>query len=313
MLKKSAIKRIMLASIALVMVFFALYIFPQKEVTLPTKVTYSKGPVSGIYLKDKNDYVVRTEIYTVNQNNDENKALELINALIDSSSQNEYIPDGFKTYLNKNTKVLNVSLKDKILTINFNNSLLDVEKDNEIKVIEQIVYTLTELNTIEKVEILINGENLTYLKKSNIKLDKYLDRNIGINHSVSLSSIKGSKTVTVYFLGKNDDFNYYIPITYTLNNDKEKIEIIINELSASENIDSNLYTYITAGAELLDYEILENEVMLEFNNVIFNSFNKINEEVIYGIGLSIYDTYDIETTTFKNLNGSLTTFNIKNS
>ena len=106
--------------------------------------------------------------------------------------------------------------------------------------------------------------------------------------------------ITTYFINSYNDITYYIPITFTVNSESEKIEVIINELLGKDYIDDNLSTYITAGTELKNYEILENEVNLEFNNSIFNGFNEIDEEVMYGITYSVKDTYNVDTVRINN-------------
>ena len=77
------------------------------------------------------------------------------------------------------------------------------------------------------------------------------------------------------------------------------MEIIIEKLKSSPTYQTNLVSYLSASAELLNYEILENSVSLSFNNqVLALDENKIIEEVKYAIALSIRDTYSINETIF---------------
>ena len=67
--------------------------------------------------------------------------------------------DKLKGIIPENTKLLNSSLEGECLTLDFSNELLncDKEKDKD-NLINSIVNTVTELNEVNKVKILINGQ-----------------------------------------------------------------------------------------------------------------------------------------------------------
>ena len=291
MLKMSSIRRIIIASFALIIVIVSLYLFPKKELNTLHKNGYKRVLTSSIYLIDKNDYVARTNI-NIDSKSKEGIAIELINALINGSSKNKYLPDGFKSYIPVETKINKISINGDLIIIDFNEKILNI-KTNEEKMIESIVYTLTEIDGINRVQILINGEVLTKLPISGKHLPSILDRSIGINKLVKTNSFKHTQDVTTYFINTSASNTYYIPVTIITDDPREKIEIIIKELESKDNIDSNLSTYISAGTVLENYHILENEFNMEFNSLIFNGLNDISEEVIYGLALSIKDNYDI--------------------
>lgn len=291
MLKMSSIRRIIIASFALIIVIVSLYLFPKKELNTLHKNGYKRVLTSSIYLIDKNDYVARTNI-NVDSKSKEGIAIELINALINGSSKNKYLPDGFKSYIPVGTKINKISINGDLIVMDFNEKILNI-KTNEEKMIESIVYTLTEIDGINRVQILINGEVLTKLPISGKHLPSILDRSIGINKLVKTNSFKHTQDVTTYFINTSASNTYYIPVTIITDDPREKIEIIIKELESKDNIDSNLSTYISAGTVLENYHILENEFNMEFNSLIFNGLNDISEEVIYGLALSIKDNYDI--------------------
>ena len=291
MLKMSSIRRIIIASFALIIVIVSLYLFPKKELNTLHKNGYKRVLTSSIYLIDKNDYVARTNI-NIDSKSKEGIAIELINALINGSSKNKYLPDGFKSYIPVETKINKISINGDLIIIDFNEKILNI-KTNEEKMIESIVYTLTEIDGINRVQILINGEILTKLPISGKHLPSILDRSIGINKLVKTNSFKHTQDVTTYFINTSANNTYYIPVTIITDDPREKIEIIIKELESKDNIDSNLSTYISAGTVLENYHILENEFNMEFNSLIFNGLNDISEEVIYGLALSIKDNYDI--------------------
>lgn len=298
---KSAIRRIMVSTIALIIVTI-LYFFPDNSnlTNINTSIDYVNVNKSPIYLINKNDYVVRTTMALKNEDTLE-RAKELISALTMGSEKSEYIPKNFKQIIPENTKVLDISLNDGLLKINFSKEFLGRNANNEEKMIEAIVYTLTEIEDIKEIMIFIEGKKLEELPQSKIKLPNTLNRSFGINKVYDITNIKNLTKTTIYYIGKEEDLMYYIPVTKVDNNDNNKIEIIIEELKSSPIYQTNLISYLASSVELLNYEALENQIILSFNNSIFDDFNSknIQEEVKYSIALSMKDTLNIDDVVFK--------------
>ena len=106
---------------------------------------------------------------------------------------------------------------------------------------------------------------------------------------------------TVYYIGKNnDDDFYYVPVTKVSNSEKDKVKVIIDELTSGPVYEDNLMSFMNLNAKLLDYELKENNMYLTFNNNILNNLEEksILEEVIYTISLSIADNFDVNEVIF---------------
>ena len=106
---------------------------------------------------------------------------------------------------------------------------------------------------------------------------------------------------TIYYVNNINDESYYTPVTKYINNDKQdKVKIIIDELSTSISYETNLMSYLDTNVKLLDYEIIDDKIKLNFNNLILSDItsNVILEEVIYTIALSISDNYNIDEVVF---------------
>lgn len=312
MIKKASIRRIIIASFAFLLVILTVHIFPKNEINIKSKTIYKKAQTKAIYLIDKNDYVARSTI-NIDSSDKEKIAEELITALINGSQKNKYLPEGFSSYISSEAIINNINIEGDIITIDFNDKLFDNNIIHEEKIIESIVYTLTEIDGINKVSLLINGNKLNKLPLSGKIIPDYLTREIGINHKSKINNFKETQDVTIYLKSTYNDYNYFVPVTFTTNSDKEKIEIIVKELTGSDFIDSNLSSYIAAGTILKNYQIIEDEISLDFNNIIFNGFNDIDEEVIYGIALSINDTYNIKNVNFIVEGQLVKTYSLKNS
>ena len=298
MIKNILKKKLIVSSIILLLVL-SLYLVPNnKNLNIEEKVEYVNYEIkkTEIYLLDKNNYLSRVMI-PINSDKNIDIASEAIEILKCNGKYKDKIPNNFKCVLNSKTKILDTEVKDNTLKIDFNEALLDT--DNEIKVIESIVYTLTYINNIDNIIIYINGELLTKLPKSNITLPTTLNRNIGINKKYELVSNTNIKKTTIYYTNTYDDFTYYVPVTLINNDSRDKIEIIIDELS-NKILSNNLNSYLNSDTKLINSNIENDTMYVNFNENILNDFNDNNilEEVIYTISLSINDNYEVNNVFF---------------
>ena len=297
MLKKSSIKRIMLATLALFLLLI-IYFFPTNP-QISESLSYIEKEEIPIFLVDNMEYIARTTIVK-DSNNTIDLIKEIIASLTINSAKSNYIREGFKAIIPENTQVLDLNLENNILTINFSKELLNITADNEEKMLEALIYSLTEIEEIEKIKILVEGEKLASLPNSHKKLPEYLDKNYGINKIYNLDSIKDTSKTTIYYLSKYNDYYYYVPVTKVSNENTEKAEIIINELKTTPIYHTNLISYLAASTNLTNYEILEDSISLSFDNHLLAGLDdeEILEEVKYAISLSIRDSYGINDVIF---------------
>lgn len=316
MLKRMSIKKIMVSTCAII-VLLIIYILPDnsREIKLKNnKIEYISNDIVGtIYLVDSNNYVARTSIPTCKCEGVD-IAKDLLEGLIIDGNKSDIIPNGFRSILPSGTSILNLELKDKTLTINFSKELLEVSPNEERKMIESIVYTLTSIKGIDKIKIQVDSSPLTKLPNSKEQLPEGLDKNYGINKTYDLVTTNNIISYTTYYVNKYNNNEYYVPVTKYINNkDNDIIKIIIKELSSSPIYETNLMSYLNAGAVLEDYELLDNNLKLNFNELLLNDINKKNllEEVIYTISLSMDNYYNnLETVSFYINNEEVYTVNI---
>ena len=305
MLKKFWIKKIIVSCSALFALFLLCLIPKHEENVLKDvkqEVEYTNIQVSKheIFLMDINGYLARTTI-SLNSENTIDQAKEILNTLIIGSSGESKIPNGFVGIIPADTKVSNIEFKDGVLKVNFSSDLLDVKEELEEKIIEAIVYNLTSINGVEKVIIFVDGNILSKLPKTGINLPSALDRSFGINKEYDIKSTKNLNEVTIYYINNYNNNEYYVPVTKYLNDDREKIQIIVDELAGTTTYNSNLMSYLNSNTKLLTISETFDKMDLVFNNYILDNMTDkdILEEVVYTIGLSVKDNYDVTELVFK--------------
>ena len=306
MLKRMILKKITITALTL-FILLLIYLMPTNKINnrnLDVKqnleYTYTND-LETIYLLDYNDYVARTFIKGCSCSSAVDKASDLLQGLIVEGKKSNIIPNGFKAIIPSGTRVLALNLDKGVLTIDFSKEILEINKKYEEKMLESLIYTLTSINGIDSVKILVEGEELKQLPNSNKQLPSLLDRDYGINKVYNLTGTNNIDSYTVFYVNEFNDNYYYVPVTKYINNDKlDKIKIIIEELTSNPVYESNLMSFLNVNTKLLDYEIKDDVIKLNFNNLILSDImgNSILEEVIYTISLSVSNELDVKEVIF---------------
>lgn len=314
MLKRSSLKKIGMCIFCL-LILLVLYLFPKHNDTksLTPKSSYVVTNVKDtIYLLDSNDFVARINV-SLNSKEPTDKALEIIEYMTENGKYASLIPNGFTAIVPSNAKVLGSELKDGNFKVNFSKDLFDIKPQHEMKLVEALIYSLTSIEDIKSITILLEGTILNKLPSSNEFLPNPLDRSFGINKKYNIDNLKGTSKTTMYYLSKYDDYYYYIPVTKVSNDNNEKIEIIIKELSSSPIYETSLMSYLNSETTLQNYEFLDKKLSIDFNNAILSDITKsdILEEVTYAINLSIKDNYDVDSVMYSVDNRKIASFDLK--
>lgn len=297
MLKRRALRKIIITTFSLLTVF-AICIIPNslnsKDNFLDTKIDLEYVNNLGtneIYLLGPNKYLVKTNVL-LETDNINTKIRSILDYL--TIQKSDKLPTGLSGIIPMNTKVNNVEIKESIVTIDFSKELLEVKEELEERLIEAITYSIINIDGVEAITIKVDGNLLTELPKTKKKLPELLNRNFGINKVFDIDNLNSIQKVTLYYLDKISNQNYYVPVTKYLNDDREKINIIIDNLSSNYIYESSLVSLLNQNTELINYEIEDEIMTLNFNNSIF-THDKILEEVTYTIKESVCSTYPVKS------------------
>lgn len=301
MLKKKALSKILVSTFA-VFVFLVVYLLPisfdskDRVLNIVPEVVYTTDlKTTPIYLLGSNHLLVKTNLL-IEGEDIITRAKNIIRSL--TVGQNKNLPDHLTGVLPENTKLVDISLQEKILALDFNKEIFQVTKDLEERMIEALVYSLTDLDGVEGITITLEKVLVTELPQSKTKIPEILTKQFGINKVYDIDSRENINKVVLYYIDENNP-EYYVPVTKYVNDDREKIQIIVDQLSSSYIFQSNLASVLKQDAELLNYEIDDNLMILDFNDCLFDSDEKILEEVIYTLAYSVFDNYDVNTILFQ--------------
>jgi len=300
MLKRKALRKIFVTTLT-AFILLVVYIIPTLDnrnvVEANMEVEYITGlGTNSIYLLDQNNLLVRTNILL-----DQTDKCEQVKLLLKNLKEgdNARFPTGLKAYLGENVKVKEVSYEDKIVTVNFSKEFLEIDADLEERIIEGISYSILDLEEVEGLKILVENKALTAYPNSKNPLPEVITKEIGINKKYDINSRNHINKVVLYYSENIDDHTYYVPVTKYTNNEKEKIEVIVEELSSKYIYEDNLMSFLHKNLQLLEFQEKDNMMILDFNQYLFDKEDKILEEVLYTLSYSVFDSYGVNCILYK--------------
>ena len=300
MIKTKAIRKIFTTTLSM---FIILCVFSLMTISLDDtlKVNLEINDISGVgngyvYLLSKNDYLVRKNIY-LDSDSDVLNIKKALSYLIESDN-NKYSSE-LMGVIPKDTKINEVICGDDLVTVDFSKEILNVSINHEKHMISSIVYTIMDLVDVDGVSILVDGELLRSYPNTGEVFGSVLNKSIGINNRYDITSRKDINRVILYYVDLIDKDIYYVPVTKYINDDRDKIKIIIEELTTSYIYEPNLMSFLDNKLKLVDYKEEGDVLFLNFNDYFFDSSNKVLEEVVYSIAYSVFDCYDVNMIMFE--------------
>ena len=300
MLKSRAIRKIFITTLSL-FIFLVVYSLPTLDNSYVLKTNLEIESTTGlatdnIYLLNDDGYLVKSRVLLEGPTL-EDRIAEVLDQL--TVRDENHFPKGLFPYIPKGTKVLNILHGEGKVTVDFSHEFLNMDVYTEKQIISGVVFSILDLGDVEEVIILVEGEVLREYPNTKEGLSSPLTKNIGINQEYNLTSRDDISKVVIYYLSKINDEVYYVPVTKYLNDSRDKIKIIIDELSTSYIYEPNLMSFLHSQVELLDYYEQENVLFLNFNQFLFDSDDKVLEEVLYSISYSVFDNYDVSMVMFE--------------
>lgn len=299
MLRTKALRKIFLTTLTL-FVLLTVFTITNSKTENVLKTNLEIEDIAGfktdvIYLLNDKGLLVKTKIL-LEGNTAEEKINKLLLNLTEGSSNS--FPEGLKKLIPKGTVVNNVMVGNNLVTVDFSKELLKVSSDMEKPMVTAIVYSILELGNYEGVSILVDGKVLDKYPNSLEEIPSVINKSIGINKNFSITSYNNINKVVIYYLENIDNNLYYVPVTKYVNDERDKIKIIVEELASSYIYESNLMSFLNSNVRLLDYKE-DNDIMyLNFNDYLFDGNDKILEEVLYSLAYSVFDNYNVSMVSF---------------
>lgn len=308
----ASLKKILLLSAALMLVtIFTGCGMISKEKMDPPSVEYSNSiqeeqstvteeegstVMTELYLMDKHGYIVPASLPLPDTESVAKQALEY---LVQEGPVTDLLPNGFQAVLPAETVVKSMDLSDGLATVDFSSELANYQAENEEAILQSIVWTLTQFDSVKNVAIRIDGEPLTEMPVAHLSLDRVLNREMGINNENSqVADIMNSHPVTVYFVGSHENSSYYVPVTRRVpNSSMDDAAVVVSELVKGPSPGTYLTSSLASDIALLNSSIADGVVTLNFNENVYSSSDGesklVSEDMMQALVLSLTEQQGI--------------------
>lgn len=225
-----------------------------------------------VYLLN-DDYFVEVGIFL-----DNISLKDKVKKIIEYLEESDENTSSFKGYIPNNIKINNIEIVDKTIYIDFSEELLNMKLSN----LKGLIKSLLNLKGINEVSIKVNNKDI----------DSYSGeiKDISLNVENKFKNRKDINKVEVFYYKKVNDELYSVPVTKYINDERDKLDIIIEELK--DNIPTNLISYYDINIK--EKEIKDTSLILEIDKMDEKSINQITN--------SIFSSTNIETVMFKENN-----------
>lgn len=219
---------------------------------------------------------------------EEGIAKSAINLLVDEPGTRENLAQvGLLPVLPNGTEVIGMSINEGLAKVNFNENFLSYNTEvEEETIVQSLVYTLTEFESIDKVQLLVDGKEISKLSfGTNVK--NPLERQ---NINLSLEIGEEEVPVTVYYkTTTNGEDSFYVPVTKPVNAIKPDIKTVLSSLIEGAPEGTGLYSELPAGVALNDVYVKNQVAYIDFSPEIENMpDNKDHQQsMIYELGLTL--------------------------
>lgn len=153
------------------------------------------------------------------------------------------LPD-LASVLSHDLQVNSAKLNEETLTIDFNNALLNLSKEDSLKFIEALTWTLCDYKGIEKLHFTSDGNEITNLPESYISLSANYGHNIGLNNFETVNAyLHKTSALVVYGNKQIDGQDFYVPVTKRIDTSElsvqDKVSLLLSQNSVSSLIKEN--------------------------------------------------------------------------
>lgn len=225
--------------------------------------------------------------------------------IIGSDLEKEMTQSDLSGVLPEGTEIMGMSINEGLCVVDFNNNVLNSSSyEEEEMMMTAITYALTEFDTIDMVEIMVDGKSISTLTNG-YPVDVVSERqNINL-----LGKADGANFVVYYKTPETEIEGYYVPFTFTANNVDNPVKIVLSKLFEGvpeDYVVSNNIPYdITLNDASIEDGVVSVDLSMDALNLEQEDYDELNEIVVLCLNqfgdISKID-YTIEGITFEEAN-----------
>lgn len=235
-----------------------------------------------VYLISTDNLTIPLSVSLEKKTTLQEQLMDVYNLLkVNSKVENEFL----KGYIPEDIKMNKMEVKDKILTLDFSENILN-DSFNQNKILEALTLSFVSFDEIDGIEVCVNGTKLNEMLTSYIP--DILDKNFGINQDYYYTSsiIGKEKQVVFYNRTYSKNYSYMVPVTVYCDKEESVNQTFVNATKVNQPVSSQLKKIET-------YKALERIQSGEDHIYSINNSGLIDEEVVSK------DLYDLVSLSYE--------------
>ncbi|WP_054948939.1 GerMN domain-containing protein [Numidum massiliense] len=261
------------------------------------KTASSRQAEVELYFKSAEGYVVP---YSITIPAEEGIAKAALSQMVAGSEleKSGQLPKGFSALLPKGTTIsLDINKKNKVANVDLSKEFLNYKEEEEEQLLGALTWALTAWNSVEQVNVWVNGKQLDAMPKGKTPAKGLTRQNTALNVELGDGvQISNSMPVTLYFLGQSGEHVYFVPITRMVPRDGNIAQVALEQLIAGPNLASHLSTDLLDNLVVNDVTVKERLVQADFGEQLleYGKEDKVSERAIQAIVLSLTENTGAE-------------------
>lgn len=243
-----------------------------------------------VYLQDVNGYLAPVSV-PVTLGNNETSGERALALMVEDGEYADQIPANFRALLPAGTVVnsFTVDPEQKLAKIDFSESFLSYNPQDERSMVEAITWTLTAMTGIQEVELSVQGQKLEEMPEDSFPLDEPLTRAIGINlETASGVTLSQTTPVTLYFSSQTmDNEQYYVPVTRLISRTDAPVEAAVEQLISGPLEGDQLTAVVTPDFQVKGVEVNEGVATVDLEDEAYQAGDALPQELLQAVILSV--------------------------
>lgn len=192
---------------------------------------------------------------------------------------------GLYSAIPTNTNILGLTIRDGLAKIDLSAEALNCgSAEQEQLMLKSLVYTLTEFNTVDRVQLMIEGDSIESLE---------FGSNVGgplVRENINALGDGTGSSLTVFFYRVNEkDYSYFVPVTLNTGTAGTDMDVAVKCLLEGPPEGSDLRSDIPEGVSIGGMGVKNGIVYLNFDQDIFDyqGSDRIGENIVKSVALTL--------------------------
>lgn len=212
--------------------------------------------------------------------------------VVGSEAEKRIAQSGLHGVLPEGTEIRGMAIKDGLCRVDFSKNILNTSSyEQEENMISALTYTLTEFPTIDKVELLVEGQALGALSKGYEIGTAFERKNINL-----YGSADGVNYTVFYKAPDTEVEGHYVPLTFSANKVNNPAVAVVEKLFSGAPADTKLSNNIPVGVNLRKVDVKGDKAVVNLGveavNLTEQEFSDMNSIVV--LCLEQFDIADVE-------------------